>query len=119
MALKLSPATVVRLRKRYARGRVSMSTLARKYLITESQIGRILRGESRRHIDGPRASRRPLHTPQGERNGGARLTAQQIRAIRRRYARGGVTQTAVAEAYGVTSVAVAFIAQRKSWTRLA
>ena len=118
MVWKLSPATVVRLRKRYQRGRVSMSDLAREYHVTESQIGRILRGESRRHIDGPRASRRPLHTPQGERNGGARLTAKQVRAIRRRYARGGVSQVALAETYGVTSVAVHFIVRRKTWTHL-
>ncbi len=118
MALKLSPATVVRLRKRYARGRVSMARLARDYHIDESQMGRILRGDQRRHVAGPRAARHQIHAAKGHLNGGAKLTNKQVRAIRRRYARGSVSQVALAEAYGVTSVAIHFIVRRKTWTHL-
>ena len=118
MAWKLSPATVVRLRKRYALGRASMSTLARQYGVGESQMGRILRGESRRQVSGPITARQLLHTTKGAANGRSKLTARQVRQMRARYRRGGSTQSALGRAYGITAVGAHLILRRKSWAHL-
>ena len=116
---KIHPATVERLRKRYALGRVSMAALARQYGVGVGTMSRILRGERRRKVAGPLATCQLRHASKGEAHGRSKLTARQVRQMRRRYARGGVTQTALARAYGVTSVAIHFIVQRKTWTHLA
>jgi len=120
MAWKVSPATVVRLRKRYALGRVSITALALKYGVGESQMGRILRGESRAKLPGPitACACQLRHSPKGERNRAAKLTARQVRQMRRRYQRGGITQSALGRAYGLTAVGAHLILRRKSWKHL-
>lgn len=55
----------------------------------------------------------------GERVNTARLTADQVREIRRRYAAGGISQTALADEYGVTQTQVSQIVSRKSWRHVA
>lgn len=55
---------------------------------------------------------------QGERNPKAKLTAVQVREIRRRYAIGNISQTALAAQYGIQQVAVSRIVRRASWSHL-
>lgn len=55
----------------------------------------------------------------GERSGMAKLTADQVRSIRTRYAAGGVTQTALAVEYGVRQGTVSAILLMRTWTRIA
>jgi hypothetical protein len=52
---------------------------------------------------------------QGERNGQAKLTRRDVRAIRRAYARAGVSQAALAEQYGVSQSAVGMVIRRVNW----
>lgn len=51
----------------------------------------------------------------GERNGNSKLTRRQVETIRRRYARGGISQAILAEKYGVTEGAIRFIIIRRTW----
>lgn len=53
----------------------------------------------------------------GERSHFARLGADQVRAIRDRYAAGGITQTALAHEYGVSQSAVSSIVRMNVWKR--
>jgi len=115
---KIHPAAVVRLRQRYALGRVSMYALARQYGLSESQVGRILRGESRKQAAGPTTGRQMRHTPKGETNGRSKLTSQEVRRARARYDRGGVTQADLAEAYGLTRVGMHLVLKRRSWRHI-
>lgn len=50
----------------------------------------------------------------GERNGNAKLTAAQVQAIRRRYARGEKAHV-LAELFGVNPENIAHIVKRRSW----
>ena len=52
----------------------------------------------------------------GEKNGAAKLTEAKVAEIRSFYAKGGVTQTAVAKAYGVSRRLIYKIVRGKGWT---
>lgn len=54
-------------------------------------------------------------TLRGDLHGRAKLTADQVREIRVRYARGGTTQGALGEAYGVQQAAVSKIVLGRKW----
>lgn len=54
----------------------------------------------------------------GENAGGAKLTAEDVRAIRREYARGGVTQRALARRYGVSKGSIWYIVNYGTWKHL-
>jgi hypothetical protein len=63
-----------------------------------------------------------LVIPRGEQNGNAKLTAEQVAVIRRRYKgpntrwrRVGPTTAELAEEYGVSSVLIGLIVRRKAW----
>lgn len=49
---------------------------------------------------------------------GAKLTDEQVRAIRSRYAAGGVTQRRLAAEFGVSNQLVSTIVRRKVWTHI-
>lgn len=64
----------------------------------------------------PRWARPPKTGPaRGERAPRARLTAEQVREIRGRYARGGISQKRLAAEYGVWEYAIWMIVHGKSW----
>jgi hypothetical protein len=54
----------------------------------------------------------------GERNGHAILTAEEVTAIRQRYAEGGITQQRLGYMFGVSQLTVSDIVTRKSWKHL-
>lgn len=49
----------------------------------------------------------------------SKLTEDDVRAIRARYAQGGITQTVLAMEYGVNPAAIYFIIIRRNWSHLA
>lgn len=51
----------------------------------------------------------------GESNGSSKLNDDAVRAIRARYAAGGVSQRALADEFGVDRVAVGFVVNGKTW----
>ena len=54
----------------------------------------------------------------GVKNGRAKLTDDDVRAIRRMYAAGGVSLLALADEFGVDQTAVGFIVRRVRWTHV-
>lgn len=60
----------------------------------------------------------PSAKARGGRNGSAKIGALQVRAIRARYAAGGVSQQALADEYGITQTAVSSIVKRKTWQHI-
>ncbi len=50
---KLSPDQIIEIRIKYAAGKCSQENLGRRYNISETQIGRIVRGEQWPHVQGP------------------------------------------------------------------
>jgi plasmid maintenance system antidote protein VapI len=50
-----------------------------------------------------------------ERQRTAKLTRAQVKAIRERYAAGGITQLALAREYGVTGESINNIVRRRTW----
>lgn len=57
----------------------------------------------------------PHRMPRGAAHGNAKLDEQQVRAIRRRFAAGGITATALAEEYGLTLSPMHALLHRKTW----
>jgi hypothetical protein len=55
------------------------------------------------------------YLPRGEAHVNAKLTADDVREIRRRYAEGGVAYKQLAEAFAVTASVIGLIVRRKSW----
>lgn len=66
---------------------------------------------------GPRNGRytKPECTARWEKNGGAKLTWDAVQDIRRRYAAGGISQSALGAEFGVTQVQVSSIVRGKTW----
>ena len=63
--------------------------------------------------------RRRNRQPQGERNGGGgKLTADDVREIRRRYAAGGQTQSELGSRFGVSQHMVSLIVRGEKWTHV-
>lgn len=57
----------------------------------------------------------PEQTPRGEQRPNAKMTAEQVLEIRRRYAAGGITQRALARRYGVTRRSIFSVVHRQTW----
>jgi len=54
----------------------------------------------------------------GEKNPNAKLTDEQVIALRQRYATGGVTAAQLAREYGVSQAMVGLIIHRRNWKHL-
>jgi len=61
---------------------------------------------------------KPESRPRGERNAQARLTAEQVREIRRRYAEGGVSHRQLARENSVTQRTISNIVRGEIWRHL-
>jgi hypothetical protein len=65
--------------------------------------------------DDHHARKRPEVVARGERNGNAKLTASDVRAIRAAWDSGQSSISALARRYGMTPSPIANVAQRRSW----
>lgn len=54
----------------------------------------------------------------GEDTGPAKLTNSQVREIRRRYAKGGISQDTLGNIYGVTQTTIGRLIRRESWSHI-
>lgn len=61
---------------------------------------------------------RPEIRARGERSGSAKLTESQVRDIRARYQTGGVTKSALAREYGISSETARQIIARRIWSHV-
>jgi hypothetical protein len=60
----------------------------------------------------------PERTARGERNGSAKLTENDVKDIRTRFANGGITKVSLALEYGVRDALISKIIKRQVWTHL-
>ena len=83
-------------------------------MATGDQSGARLHPET--HI---RGDRHPSHLHpelrQGELNGRARLTCEQVEEVRTRYAHGGISQLALSQEYHVAQTTISAIVRRQNW----
>lgn len=100
------------IRAAYADG-ATQSALAERYGITQIQVSHIIRGISWSHLPGWDRTTRVA-----TRSGNFKITATVALAIRERHAAGGVTETALAEEYGVSVACVSLIVHHKTWKHL-
>lgn len=70
------------------------------------------------HQDNVRDRNAKGRQARGESHSRAKLTAEQIRDIRARYARGGISQRELAADYGLTKSGIAAIVSGRSWRHL-
>jgi hypothetical protein len=119
-------------KKRRGGKRYVMTTGGRQEhrLVWEAAHGPIPPGHHVHHVNGNKrdnrlsnlelltASEHMRRHKQGEGSPTAKLTAANVRAIRARFAAGGVTQTALAAEYGVKGVAVSNVVTRRTWKHL-
>ena len=61
---------------------------------------------------------RVRYEPVGVANGNAKLTDDDVREIRFRYAAGGVSQSALGQEYGVTQPMIGYIVRRELWKHI-
>lgn len=64
------------------------------------------------------ARTRPEKRARGEQNGNAKVTADKVRAIRARYAKGGISQRELGELHGVHQTKISAIVRRKTWAHV-
>lgn len=91
------------------RAAISLRFKGKKH--TPEQIARAVAGRRAAFEANPTMS-------QGEKNGRAKLTAERVRELRKLYAEGNHTQTALAELFGVDQTVVSKVVLRKSWRHL-
>ena len=124
--LKLSASKVRAIRRSYARRstrRITQAALAARYHVDHSTINQIVLGRSRRNVGGPRSisGHDATTIAHGRHNGSVKLTEREVREIRALYAaqQPRVTQRQLGEQYGVSSVCICLLVNRKSWRCLA
>lgn len=101
---KLSSADVETMRTRYATGQHSLEGLAREFVVDPVLVARIVRGEIWKAAPGP-IHTGPMHRfgeyGTGEKARRAKLTNDQVRGMRERYASGGVRMADLAVEFGL------------------
>lgn len=112
---KLTEQAVVDIRSAYANGEATQAELSRRHGVNRSTIGSIVGGESWRGIGDWRAAR---GRPRRVRTGSAKLTAENVRAIRAEYAAGGVRQIDLAQRHGVGQSLIHKIVSRMVWAHI-
>jgi hypothetical protein len=107
---------VKELRRLRARG-WKLKQLARRYDVGVSVVSHICRGDFWKHVGGIEESKRVNMRVRGERSNHAKLTAEQVREIRRRRA-AGEKAIDLAREYGVRRGNIFCIVTRKTWRHL-
>jgi hypothetical protein len=97
-SFRMNARQVQAVRRAYHAGGVTQKQLAERYGISQSYVSAIVCGELRAVVGGP--------TSENSRN---KLTAQDAREIRERYAAGGVSYADLAEQYPVTGADICLV----------
>lgn len=120
----LTEDAVLSIRREWASGE-SIDVLGPRYSVTKSTIAGIVHNESWRHVemltDEQIANRPPypIRRRKGSDNGNAKLTEEQVLAMRADYSRGGTTCEKLAHIHGVSKSLVKAIIANKIWKHLA
>jgi hypothetical protein len=118
---KLTEDAVRDIRRRYAAGDVSQMALAKEYGVSQYVILVCVQRRTWKHVedpDAPPAQPRLIVSPRGEERIWAKLTEDDVRAIRARYAAGGISMSALGREYGISAPNVCLIVKRKTWAHV-
>lgn len=111
---KLTVQDVTDLCRRYTAGE-TQDSLSARYGVRQSAISRILRGKTWCSVTGGVAQSDPKRRARGAAHSKAKLTVEQAQEIRSRYAAGGISQDALAKAYGLSQNNVSRIVRGVSY----
>lgn len=103
---KLSREQVLSIRLEYSKGGITHDDLAAKYGVSDTAINALLRQETWRDVGGPLARTKN------------KVTANDVRAIRDEYAKGGITHAQLGQRYGLAPSSVTVIINRKNWRHI-
>ncbi len=115
---KLSEREVVAIREAYRDGH-SQAKVAKRFGVSQAVVGGIARGELWSHVGGPLSPNNRMRRARGSSSPNAKLTDDQVRDIRLRYAAGGISQTVLGAEYGVVHTVVGKIVRREMWRHVA
>jgi hypothetical protein len=109
--------------KRYAGGKRSNAFRKRAgeiAKVTKNALGHTVSDESRQQISENLKAwyDQGGEAPHGEDNGQSKLTTDQVREIRQRYAEGGISMRKLAKDYPVQHQAISLIINRKLWSHI-
>lgn len=95
------------IREKYATSDSTQAQIAAEYGVSQTAVGRIVRGIDHAEAGGPissgRAKKRSI------------LREDQVQEIRELYAAGGVTYSSLAEDYGVSKSCICSVVERRNW----
>lgn len=118
---KLSECEVNAIRSIYAAGNNSQCEVAKMFKTTGSNVNRIIKGLAWSHLDGGKSfeyvpiSENPNSIARGEKQGGAKLTTENVREIRSLRNTGCYSLREIASRFGISKSTVSTIARGKSW----
>lgn len=116
---KLTAEAVAEIRRIYAAGGISQQVIADMFNISRENVGLIVRNKRWAHlpsdVEHARVASKTNRGRPGELHTTAKLTADDVRRIRQRYAEGTVTYKALARDFNVSPAAIRFIIIRRTW----
>jgi len=110
---KLTEKIIIDIRNRHANGEKT-SHLAKEYGIPDTDINRIKRGDSWKHVGGPTYNPK---TKKGIANGLAKLTEDQVREIRKR-SKAGQSANSMAKVLNMHRTTIQAIVARRNWRHI-
>ncbi len=113
---KLTEEKVILLREIFASESPEIESLARRFGISPTQTARIIEGKAWASVGGPR-SKRP-GTAKGDRHSQAKLSEQDIIAIREAFAEYKMNQGELARLYNVDISTISLIVVGKKWKHI-
>lgn len=120
---KLTADTVLEIRRLYANGGKSQQVIADMFNISRENVGLIVRNKRWAHlpsdVEHARVASQTNRARAGELHPTAKLTEDDIRYIRQRYAEGSISYKTLAKKFGVTLANIRFIILRRTWNSVA
>lgn len=111
----LSESEVVDIRERYADGD-TVANLANEHEVSMGTLSRVVNGESYPNVGGPTdVDTHERMANRGEDGGNSKLTADEVREIRRVYADEDVSMADVGDRFEISSTQVCDIVNRNTW----
>lgn len=114
----LTESQVIAIREAYLNGAVKQKTLAAMLGVTRAAISSAIKGKNWRRLGTPETEKLRIAYRRGRASGeshpASKLSDEEVRAIRRAYAAGGMTQKELARAYGIKQPQVSAIILERS-----
>lgn len=110
---KLTEEDVIEIRKLYASGEYKQEDLAEKYNVQRGHISRLVRGIEWVHVGGPVCGKNEVY--RGEGRPSSKLTANQVREIRKLRRIENLSYRKIGARFGVTGKTIEDIVKGRKW----